>query len=50
MPTFTYKAMDPQLRFITGEIEAGSIREVSSELEKLGYVVLVSATVKITAA
>ena len=34
MPTFTYKAMDPQLRFITGEIEAGSLREVSSELEK----------------
>src|SRR5688572_27442610 len=50
MPTFTYKAMDPQLRFITGEIEAGSLREVSSELEKLGYVVLDTATGKNTAA
>ncbi len=30
--------MDPQVRFVTGEIEAGSLREVSSELEKLGYV------------
>ncbi len=50
MPTFTYKAMDPQFRFITGEIEAGSLREVSSELEKLGYVVLDTSTGKNTAA
>ena len=50
MPTFTYKAMDPQFRFISGEIEAGSLREVSSELEKLGYVVLDTATGKNTAA
>ena len=28
MPTFTYKAMDPQHRFITGELEAGNLREV----------------------
>jgi general secretion pathway protein F len=40
MPTFTYKAMDAHDRFITGEIEAADPREVSRELEKLGYVVL----------
>jgi general secretion pathway protein F len=43
MPTFSYKAMDTQYRFITGEIEAASSREVSFELEKLGYVVLDTA-------
>jgi general secretion pathway protein F len=40
MPTFTYKAMDPQYRFITGEIEAADQREVGRELKKLGYTVL----------
>lgn len=40
MPTFTYKAMDPQFRFITGEIEAADLREVGRELQKLGYTVL----------
>src|SRR6478752_328834 len=40
MPTFTYKAMDPQYRFITGEIEATDQREVGRELKKLGYTVL----------
>jgi len=40
MPTFTYKAMDPQYRFITGEIEAADLREVGNELQKLGYTVL----------
>jgi general secretion pathway protein F len=40
MPTFTYKAMDPQFRFITGEIEAADTREVGRELGKLGYTVL----------
>jgi general secretion pathway protein F len=40
MPTFTYKAMDPQYRFITGEIEAADLREVGRELHKLGYTVL----------
>lgn len=44
MPTFSYKAMDTQYRFITGEIEAASPREVSLELEKLGYVVLDTAS------
>jgi general secretion pathway protein F len=44
MATFTYKAMDPQYRFITGEIEAANLREVTSELEKLGYVVLDTGT------
>jgi len=46
MPTFTYKAMDPQLRFITGEIEASDLREVGRELEKLGYTVLDTASGK----
>ncbi|MGB7258140.1 MAG: type II secretion system F family protein [Pseudolabrys sp.] len=44
MPTFTYKAMDAHDRFITGEIEAADPREVSRELEKLGYVVLDTET------
>jgi general secretion pathway protein F len=46
MPTFTYKAMDPHYRFITGEIEATDLREVGRELEKLGYTVLDTATGK----
>jgi general secretion pathway protein F len=46
MPTFTYKAMDPQYRFITGEIEAADQREVGRELTKLGYTVLDTATGK----
>jgi general secretion pathway protein F len=40
MPTFTYRAMDANSRFITGEIEAADLREVARELEKLGYVAL----------
>src|SRR4029078_10779229 len=46
MPTFTYKAMDPQYRFITGEIEAADQREVGRELKKLGYTVLDTAAGK----
>ncbi len=40
---FTYKAMDAQSQFITGEIEAADPREVSQKLEKLGYVTLETA-------
>jgi general secretion pathway protein F len=46
MPTFSYKAMDPQYRFITGEIEAADLREVGRELHKLGYTVLDTAAGK----
>jgi general secretion pathway protein F len=46
MPTYTYKAMDPQFRFISGEIEAADLREVGRELEKLGYTVLDAASGK----
>lgn len=37
---FTYKAMDSQSRFVTGEMDAADAREVSNELGKLGYVML----------
>src|SRR3954467_7858842 len=40
MPTFTYKAIDPQFRFITGEMEAADTPRVGRELGKLGYTVL----------
>ncbi len=46
MPTFTYKAMDPHYRFITGEIEAADLGEVGRELQKLGYTVLDTAAGK----
>ncbi len=40
MPTFAYKALDAQGRFLTGEIDAADIREVPRQLAKLGYVPL----------
>lgn len=44
MPTFAYKALDPQGRFLAGEIEASDIREVPRQLAKLGYVPLETTT------
>jgi general secretion pathway protein F len=40
MMRFTYKAMDAQSRFITGEMDAADAGEVAHELNKLGYVML----------
>jgi len=40
MPTFAYKAIDGQGRFLAGEIEATDIRDVPRQLAKLGYVPL----------
>jgi len=40
MPTFTYKALDGQGRFIAGEIEATDQRAVAAQLQRLGYVPL----------
>jgi general secretion pathway protein F len=43
MPTFSYKAIDGQGRFVAGEIEAAGQGDVAGELGKLGYVALDSA-------
>lgn len=40
MPTFTYKALDAQGRFIAGELEATDQRAVAAQLQRLGYVPL----------
>jgi general secretion pathway protein F len=40
MPTFAYKALDAQGRFLAGEIDAVDIRDVPRQLAKLGYVPL----------
>jgi general secretion pathway protein F len=37
MPTFSYKAIDANGRFVAGEVEAVDIREVGRQLSKLGY-------------
>jgi general secretion pathway protein F len=37
MPTFSYKAIDANGRFIAGEVEAVDLREVGRQLSKLGY-------------
>lgn len=43
MPTFQYKALDGQDRFVDGEIEADSLPDVSRRLQQLGYTVLETA-------
>lgn len=43
MATFSYKALDSNGRFVVGEIEAADPRDVSRQLEKLGYVALDAA-------
>ena len=43
MPTFSYKAIDAQGRFVAGEIEATVQNDVARELQKLGYVALDTA-------
>jgi general secretion pathway protein F len=40
MPTFSYKAIDGDGRFIAGEVIAADPRDVSRQLAKLGYVPL----------
>lgn len=37
MPTFSYKAIDTNGRFVAGEVEAVDLREVGRQLSKLGY-------------
>jgi general secretion pathway protein F len=37
MPTFSYKAIDANGRFVAGEVEAVDLREVGRQLSKLGY-------------
>jgi general secretion pathway protein F len=40
MPTFSYKAIDADGRFVAGEVVAADPREVARQLAKLGYVPL----------
>jgi general secretion pathway protein F len=40
MPTFTYKAIDADGRFVAGEVVAADPRDVGRQLAKLGYVPL----------
>lgn len=40
MPTFTYKALDTDGRFVAGELSAADARELVSQLAKLGYIPL----------
>lgn len=40
MPTFSYKAIDGDGRFVAGEVVAADPRDVSRQLAKLGYVPL----------
>jgi general secretion pathway protein F len=40
MPTFSYKAIDGDGRFVAGELEAADTREVSRQLVRLGYTAL----------
>jgi len=40
MPTFSYKAIDGDGRFVAGEVVAADPRDVSRQLSKLGYVPL----------
>jgi general secretion pathway protein F len=43
MPTFSYKAIDGDGRFVAGELEAADTREVSRQLQRLGYTALETA-------
>jgi general secretion pathway protein F len=43
MPTFSYKAIDADGRFVAGEVSAVDTRDVSRQLSKLGYVPLETA-------
>jgi general secretion pathway protein F len=40
MPTFSYKAIDAEGRFVAGEVVAADPRDVARQLSKLGYVPL----------